>query len=183
MKNSKTLLRSWRGQHAESGLPEVRRAYVITNETVRTALIHNLRPSGLNRIGLAGSSGPRFRLAVGRLYWMAVASKFLDCAHATAPSINAHIKCGICYPASRLHRLLNMAHKKRTALVAQRQRKQTLPQRAVGKFANAFRICSSPCWGQDFGWRASSTLYTLGSAAQVNFRTCPSAPPSPATQT
>ena len=47
-------VRTWRGQHAESGLPEVRRAYTITNETVRTALIHNLSASVKGREGCAG---------------------------------------------------------------------------------------------------------------------------------
>ena len=45
MNLGKRVLRTWRGQHAESGLPEVRKAYLVTNETVRTALIHNLSVS------------------------------------------------------------------------------------------------------------------------------------------
>ncbi|CAL1133395.1 unnamed protein product [Cladocopium goreaui] len=36
------FLMTWHGQHAESSNPAVRRAYEITNETVRTSLIHNL---------------------------------------------------------------------------------------------------------------------------------------------
>ncbi|CAE7508056.1 unnamed protein product [Symbiodinium sp. CCMP2456] len=44
------FLMTWRGQHAESGLPEVRKAYLVTNETVRTALIHNL--SHLPRVSI-----------------------------------------------------------------------------------------------------------------------------------
>ncbi|CAK9075324.1 unnamed protein product [Durusdinium trenchii] len=36
------FLMAWHGQHAESTNPQVRRAYVITNETVRTSLIQEL---------------------------------------------------------------------------------------------------------------------------------------------